>query len=223
MTEIHCIFCNKFITKSKYFKLELSLINEYNQANKFDVLKCRLIYNDIKNHYIFCKQCKTFVIKVLPSSPRLELTRKHYNIEDFDLFDSDIPLEIIKNTYSIYQQNIYVLELKNTIHDNYRYMDYNIIELKQSIEDINLKYDEKLGDEKIRDEKIRDEKIRDEGKRDELRRDEITQCIQCIQCIQNELTDIKIQLKYQQEENKKNRLFLNIIIIFFIVILSKIN
>ena len=196
MTEIHCVFCNKFITKSKYFKSELILINEYNRSNKFDVLKCRSICNDIKNHYVFCKQCKTFVIKVL--SPRLASSRNHYKIEDFDLFDSDIPLEIIKNTYSIYQQNINFIELKNTIHDNYRYMDDNIIELKQSIEDIELKYDEKIGNK---------------GIRDELRRDETIQCIQ----------DIKIQLKYQQGENKKNRLFLNIIIIFFIIILSKIN
>lgn len=218
ISSLYCVFCDRHIKDVETIvsigrsQIELGCLKrndedkvEYQEHDVIEELDLLYIntsgsyLDNNKRYYVFCKQCKLFVIK------NFSQYNTHYDVDDFNRFYSNITLDVIKNIYHIYKQENKIEELKTFVKNNDQYINDTIDELKNSFEDMeNQQFTINKNVKSYRDENIK--------------------MLTMIQEYQSELTCIKTQLKHQERENNKTRILINFTVMFImVVILGKID
>lgn len=211
---IYCVFCDNHVKdiekivsvgrsqielgclkRNKYDKVEYK---EHEELSELDILTIdtdRLITKSC--YYIFCKQCKPFVIN------NFSRNNTNYDIDEFDIFCTKISLYVIKTMYQIYKQENNIIELKNIIKNNDQYTSVTITELKHSIEDLDLS-------------------LITLSRNVDIYRDGNITILNMIHEYQSELIGIKTQIKHQKRENNITRILTNLIVIFLACMILKV-
>ena len=134
ISSLYCVFCDRHIKDVETIvsigrsQIELGCLKrndedkvEYQEHDVIEELDLLYIntsgsyLDNNKRYYVFCKQCKLFVIK------NFSQYNTHYDVDDFNRFYSNITLDVIKNIYHIYKQENKIEELKTFVKNKQAY------------------------------------------------------------------------------------------------------